>query len=147
MEYKIGEELVNIITDRKFNEVQENLLERLSGLIDRSKFILLESPTGTGKTLTLYSTALLWLDYHRRTYPEDSFQVIYGSKTHAQLEQAAREFRKGCYSPNVTIYGALEKLCINEQVKEKFNPHENNQHQVCRVACMNYAKIQEKHEF
>ena len=64
--------------------------------LNNKKHALLQSPTGTGKTLCLLCAALGWLKNHREklaSNPNSTEQahgivrIIYSSRTHSQLKQ------------------------------------------------------------
>jgi regulator of telomere elongation helicase 1 len=45
--------------------VQKTYMEKVVSCLDEKKFGLLESPTGTGKTLALLCSSLAWLEGNR----------------------------------------------------------------------------------
>jgi len=80
---------------------------------------LIESPTGTGKTLSLLCSTLGWLKEKRKTCPEMNYpRIIYTSRTHAQLAQAVRELKKTVYRPTMCVLASREHLCINPEAKK-----------------------------
>ena len=108
----------------------------------------MESPTGTGKTLNLLCSSLAWLETERDTkmacglgvVPQtsntdmvssnDNFdmnarrcQIIYTSRTHSQLLQVMKEFRRTAYSTRfrAIAIGARDHLCLNGQVLKETN--------------------------
>ncbi|KAL7669865.1 hypothetical protein ACOME3_004812 [Neoechinorhynchus agilis] len=82
--------------------------------IQRSQNALLESPTGTGKTLSLLCASLAWIQSHGST----SSRVVYTSRTHSQLSQVFRELRKTSYAGRVKscILASRDQLCVNAEV-------------------------------
>ena len=70
----------------------------------------MSSATGTGKTLSLLSAVSHWLINFR---PTNKVQLIYCSRTHSQLENVVKEFRKLYdYSKELTILtlGSVEAM-------------------------------------
>jgi regulator of telomere elongation helicase 1 len=97
---------------------------------------LLESPTGTGKTLSLLCAALAWQQSQdpikctktsqrkpwsnnkRPIVDKDRLPtIIYASRTHSQLTQVVKELKQTCYNPRLAILASRDKLCINPLVK------------------------------
>ncbi|KNH06306.1 helicase [Perkinsela sp. CCAP 1560/4] len=105
---------------------------------------VLESPTGSGKTLALLCSVCAWFvwrrdrrEHHEIELSDDSFddasqdgdhqpkaeasnsvRILYTTRTHAQVAQAVREFRRSGYSDAVTscILGSREHMCVEPRV-------------------------------
>ncbi|KAL9654203.1 hypothetical protein ABK040_000785 [Willaertia magna] len=83
-----------------------------------SKNALLESPTGTGKTMSLICSSYAWLlDYKKKANGFGPFpKIIFTSRTHSQLTHAIKEVKRSAYLPEIAVLGSREQLCINPDV-------------------------------
>lgn len=94
---------------------------------------LLESPTGTGKTLCLLCATLAWQNSKRGKTVEVSYHtdpsqaanpksapytIVYATRTHSQLAQVVSELRETSYKPRMTVMGSREQLCVHEKVSK-----------------------------
>lgn len=76
---------------------------------------ILESPTGTGKTLCLLASVLSFVEQQYRG-EKLRHNVIYMSRTHTQLRQVQKELAKTCYRPNMAIFASRDQLCLKESL-------------------------------
>ncbi|KIY99069.1 regulator of telomere elongation helicase 1, partial [Monoraphidium neglectum] len=112
--------------------------------LDQEENALLESPTGTGKTLCLLCATLAWREaWGRRNAgrpvafgapPPEPPLVIYSSRTHSQLAQVIRELRSTSYRrggpPHLglvrtTVLGSRQQMCLHPRVSKMTGGHAN----------------------
>jgi regulator of telomere elongation helicase 1 len=131
-------------------------MEKVIQSLQEKKNALLESPTGTGKTLCLLCSSLAWRDHlkkslaHQDERSSNSLKsesseeqnsisdsqkakgapkIIYASRTHSQLTQVIKELKNTAYRPKTCILGARSQLCIHPTVS---NARGEAQNQMCR---------------
>eukprot|EP01103_Thecamoeba_quadrilineata_P015113 TRINITY_DN4677_c0_g1_i2.p1 TRINITY_DN4677_c0_g1~~TRINITY_DN4677_c0_g1_i2.p1 ORF type:complete len:487 (+),score=39.89 TRINITY_DN4677_c0_g1_i2:42-1502(+) len=90
--------------------VQRALLIRLLTALRNSGHAILESPTGTGKTLTLLCGALAWQRQHQVS-TKSVCKIFYVSRTHKQLHNVVQELRKTPYQPSIAFFATRSRLC------------------------------------
>ncbi|CAI2382215.1 unnamed protein product [Moneuplotes crassus] len=111
--------------------IQKNYMQRLIKAVETKKNAMLESPTGTGKTLSSICSALAYQknlneegtttsNYDRKIEigyePERPIsQIIFSSRTHSQLDQVIKEVKRCGYSPRTASLASRKYLCINEE--------------------------------
>lgn len=103
--------------------------------LKRKLHVVLESPTGTGKSAAILCSVLAWQRYQahmqKRTTKgggegasrldamggdkknETVPKIIYCSRTHSQVAQMVESLKKTPYRPRMTVLGSRERLCIN----------------------------------
>ncbi len=91
--------------------------------LDGRKNALLESPTGTGKTLSLLCSALAWQKKQKEegcSNDGSSNVIVYASRTHSQLSQVLRELHCTAYDKDtrVALLGSREQLCVHPKLSK-----------------------------
>jgi regulator of telomere elongation helicase 1 len=85
---------------------QVDYMRALLEALDKGENALLESPTGTGKTLALLCASLEWQKRKGNHAP----RIFYTSRTHTQLQQAVREVKRTQYNAKTAVYVMKFKL-------------------------------------
>ncbi|KAI5153781.1 regulator of telomere elongation helicase 1, partial [Enteropsectra breve] len=84
------------------------------------KSALIESPTGTGKSLSIICSVLAY-NHHITRHPDSSgerpYKVFICSRTHKQIDQLIDQLRKTVYRPRISILGSKTQYCINPKTK------------------------------
>lgn len=125
---------------------QLDYMEKVLECLQTATNGLLESPTGTGKTLCLLCATLAWQEYEKNqksmklsigynlppqpgltkalssssgatATPTITKIIIYASRTHSQLTQVINELRSTNYIPKMTIMASRDQLCINDRLR------------------------------
>jgi len=104
----------------------------IKGLKTR-KHVVLESPTGTGKSAAILCSVLAWQRFHYATTGE-KVKVFYCTRTHSQVAQMVASLQKTPYRPNMTVLGSRDRMCIHTEVDSKNIGNE------CRTRIMNTEK-------
>ena len=113
-------------------EIQKAFIASLIKSLDTRGNGLLQSPTGTGKTLSLLTGALAFLHSKRESGEFTKTSIIYCSRTHSQVKQLVRELKKTCYHPKVCVLGSRDQLCVNDQLGGLSGSEKNLE---CRKLC------------
>jgi regulator of telomere elongation helicase 1 len=124
-------------------ECQVNYMDKVIEALNTNKNALLESPTGTGKTLCLLCSTLAWQKFNNnpgkdivKVEPKNkpstasvkavveqktssNFSVIiYATRTHSQLMQVVDELRSTAYRPRMSVLGSRDQLCVHDKISK-----------------------------
>lgn len=111
-------------------DCQVAYMEKVVEALSNGGNALLESPTGTGKTLCLLCASLAWQKRNvvttqvpsdgKKTKTTARFRtIIYASRTHTQLSQVVSELKCTAYKNiKMTVLGSRDQLCIHPQLKK-----------------------------
>jgi regulator of telomere elongation helicase 1 len=137
----------------KAYECQLMFMERVIQALQEGTNALLESPTGTGKTLCLLCATLAWREAEQARIlqlDEGSStrapRVFYLSRTHSQLTKVISELRGSGYAPTSALLGARSQLCVNPAVKSQRGSRLNTacHSLVARRGCTYYEGVAAK---
>lgn len=123
-------------------EPQRQYISCVIEALSERKHAIIESPTGTGKTLSLLCSSLAWLQN------SNSKSVIYyTSRTHMQLGQVAKEMKRTAYArvPAVVI-GSRKHMCLNDDVRSQADNLINRacRNAIAKNACAYHTNYEEK---
>lgn len=116
-------------------DVQVDYMKKVIDSCSSGNYALLESPTGTGKTLSLLCSTLSW-----KRDAGFSGSIVYTSRTHSQLHNVVSELKKTNFRPRIVHVASRSLLCINEDVNKLDNNmlirrcHELKKGKSCRYA-------------
>ena len=105
---------------------QINIIEQVSKAVLNNLNALIESPTGTGKTLAILSAVSAILKEDRKFYRRGDVKrplstIIYCTRTHSQISQVMKEIREKLpYNARAVPYASRQLLCIYDDVKQKY---------------------------
>eukprot|EP01083_Nonionella_stella_P303108 1047872_1 len=123
---------------------QKQVMAKVIHALKQRQNALLESPTGSGKSLAILCSVLAW---HKQNYPKTTHlptkpctenqnrnnndlkptpkppKIIFTSRTHGQLQQLIAEYRRTQYYSHftMTILGSRKQLCINPKIQPLFD--------------------------
>jgi regulator of telomere elongation helicase 1 len=92
---------------------QVEIVETIQRAVTKGENALIESPTGTGKTICLLVGALSAL-----VDSDSRKKVFYLTRTHSQISQVVSEFKKTVYSCHLNIIASREQFCINHNLSK-----------------------------
>ncbi len=83
---------------------------------------MLESPTGTGKTISLLCAITAYIKRQREQGSTQNTTLIYCTRTHGQIQQVVDEINKNLpYYVRANILAAKTKLCLHDKLRDKLD--------------------------
>ncbi|KAI3653591.1 hypothetical protein MP228_001538 [Amoeboaphelidium protococcarum] len=99
-------------------DLQLNFMATIIRALNTSTNALIESPTGTGKAISLLCPTLAWLQQQNQKKSLDDYKIYFASRTHSQLTQIIKELKRSAYRKvKMAILGSRDQMCVNDQVR------------------------------
>jgi len=149
---------------------QRQMAIHLIKALKNSRHVVLESPTGTGKSAAILCSVLAWQRWHHlkidnekrlrsrsieETMTGDTpaeykkVKVIYCSRTHSQVAQMVASLKSTPYRPRMAILGSRDRLCIHKNIKPRTRGADAitgvNVNNECRLRVRNTEKSRRHH--
>jgi regulator of telomere elongation helicase 1 len=83
---------------------------------------MLESPTGTGKTLCILSASLSYMYNEKMKSPASTLnKIVYLSRTHNQLKQVTKELKALPFNAKIATLASRMIYCMHSNFKMSGN--------------------------
>ena len=112
---------------------QRQMAIHLIKALQHKRHVVLESPTGTGKSAAILCSVLAWQRKHQNDGNTKPPKIIYCSRTHSQVAQMVASLRKTPYRPAMTVLGSRDRLCIHPELAST----KKNLNRECRTRVTN----------
>ncbi len=135
---------------------QRQMAMHLIKAFKNRRHVVLESPTGTGKSAAILCAALAWQRYNAKIgdplMSNTKTKIIYCSRTHSQVAQMVQSLKKTPYRPKMAILGSRDRMCIHHTLRPrsiveggtgetKWNVSASKLNLQCRIRVRNTEKV------
>ena len=97
-------------------KAQFGIIDRAIHAIENKQNALLESPTGTGKTMAILCAVLGW---QKKNKENENVKIYYTTRTHSQLSQLVSELRNTNYRVKSSCLASRVSYCIHENIRKE----------------------------
>lgn len=112
-------------------ELQINYMKSVIRSCQTGEYALLESPTGTGKTLSLLCSVLSW-----KKNVNFKGHILYSTRTHSQLKNCITELKKTKFRPTISTIASRSYLCPDQKINKEYTEYQSAE---CRELRRNNA--------
>jgi len=109
-------------------------MNKLVDVLENKQNVLLESPTGTGKTKTILCSVLPWCMKNNK-------KLLVVTRTHDQVEQFIRSIHETNYTPKVCVLASKSRTCIHPDKNSFPNPEDGCRESIQCKNCSSYTHI------
>lgn len=93
----------------------ESVFQIANAIMRGKRTLMFESPTGTGKTQTILTSLLGYLQ-NKKITKKSRHKILYFTRTLSQMNQVIDEIKRSAYDVNATIVSSRISLCLNTKI-------------------------------
>jgi hypothetical protein len=136
---------------------QRQMAMHIVKALKRKMHVVIESPTGTGKSAAILCAVLAWQRYHMQSKAsnEDNEQlggeegkspprIVYCSRTQSQVAQMVSSLKKTPYRPRMTVLGSRDRMCIHKDLTGKNKSNKVSISTECQIRRKNTELLRKK---
>ncbi|KAI5167167.1 hypothetical protein NEIRO03_1706 [Nematocida sp. AWRm78] len=110
-----------ITTKYELYEPQRESIRTILNCLEEGVSGMIESPTGTGKTLSILESVVAWINKNKQNKENKEVKVYITTRTIKQAQQLINYFKTIRNAPKMSLLASRAHLCLNSEVRSSGN--------------------------